>query len=104
MTQVHSSAVWEGIINAGSNWFTVDYQDAAKTLDKIYTNYTKYLQNSKRSVREFNVRWSYDSMHNKFQTMLEKYLPKFAERMKMSLPQLKSLPKLKKVGESEETK
>ena len=103
MTQVHSSAVWEGIINAGSNWFTVDYQEAAKTLDKIYTNYGKYLQSSKRSVREFNVRWSYDSMHKKFQTMLDTYLPKFAERMKINLPQLKSLPKLKKVGDSGDT-
>jgi hypothetical protein len=36
-------------------------------------------------------------MVQKFDGMLEKYLPKFAEKVQLKLPQLKKLPTLKKV-------
>jgi len=38
--------------------------------------------------------WSYDNMHKKFETLLDNVLPKFAEKVKINLPQLKELPKL----------
>jgi glycosyltransferase involved in cell wall biosynthesis len=97
LKEVHPSAVWEGIINAGSRWFTVNYQEAAKTMLKVYSNYNKYLMSSKKSVRAIETIWSFDSMCKKFETMLDNYLPKFAEKMKLNLPQLKELPKLKKI-------
>ena len=97
LKEVHPSAVWEGIINAGSRWFTVNYQEAAKTMLKVYSNYNKYLMSSKKSVRAIETIWSLDSMCKKFETMLDNYLPKFAEKMKLNLPQLKELPKLKKI-------
>lgn len=97
LKEVHPSAVWEGIINAGSRWFTVNYQDAANTMLKVYSNYNKYLMSSKKSVRAIETIWSFDSMCKKFETMLDSSLPKFAEKMKLSLPQLKELPKLKKI-------
>ena len=43
------------------------------------------------------TRWSYDSMRDKFSIMLENYLPKFAEKVSLKLPELKKLPVLKKV-------
>ena len=97
LKEVHPSAVWEGIINAGSRWFTVNYQEAAKTMLKVYSNYNKYLMSSKKSVRAIETIWSFDSMCKKFETMLDNCLPKFAEKMKLNLPQLKELPKLKKI-------
>lgn len=97
LKEVHPSAVWEGIINAGSRWFTVNYQEAAKTMLKVYSNYNKYLMSSKKSVRVIETIWSFDSMCKKFETMLDNHLPKFAEKIKLSLPQLKELPKLKKI-------
>lgn len=97
LKEVHPSAVWQGIINAGSRWFTVNYQDAANTMLKVYSNYNKYLMSSKKSVRAIETTWSFDSMCKKFETMLDNFLPKFAEKMKLSLPQLKELPKLKKI-------
>jgi hypothetical protein len=36
-------------------------------------------------------------MVNKFDTMLTNYLPKFAEKVSLNLPQIKKLPTLKKV-------
>lgn len=91
LKQVHSSAVWQGVINPETRWFNVDYQYASNVLDKFHKNYTKYLNSSKIGVREIEKLWSYDSMHKKFQTLLENYLPKFAERVDMNLPKLKRI-------------
>jgi len=97
LTEIHQSAVWEGILNKGSNWFTVNYQSAAETLQKVYKKYKSYLSESKKSVKEMETKWSYDSMKDKFSVMLDKYVPKFAEKVALNLPQLKKLPTLKKV-------
>jgi hypothetical protein len=94
---IHKSAVWEGILNEGSSWFNVNYQSAAETLQKIYKKYNSFLSESKKSVKEIETKWSYDSMVQKFDGMLTKYLPKFAEKVTLNLPQLKKLPTLKKV-------
>jgi glycosyltransferase involved in cell wall biosynthesis len=99
---VHKSAIWEGIINEGSSWFTVDYQNAAIQLDKVFNNYQKYHMNSKRSVREIEKLWSFESMHNKFDSILENSLPKFSKKLELNLPQLKKLPTLKKIDLNEE--
>ena len=94
---VHKSAVWEGIINDGSSWFTVDYQSAAIELDKVHKNYQKYLMSSKRSVRELEKLWSFDAMHEKFVDILQNNLPVFSKKLELNLPQLKKLPTLKKI-------
>lgn len=91
LKEVHKSAVWEGVINDGTRWFTVNYPLAAKTLNDVYTNYSKYLKSSKLSIREVEKIWSYDSMCKKFETMLENFLPKFAERVPINLPKLKRI-------------
>lgn len=94
---IHKSAVWQGILNEGTSWFTVNYQSAAETLRKMYTKYNSFLSESKKSVKEIETRWSYTNMVQKFDGMLDKYLPKFAERVELKLPQLKKLPTLKKI-------
>lgn len=91
MTEVHNSAVWEGVINKGTHWFTVNYQEASKVLDKMYNNYSKYLNSSKIGLREVEKIWSYDSMSKKFYALLDDYLPKFAEKVQMHLPKLKKI-------------
>jgi glycosyltransferase involved in cell wall biosynthesis len=93
LKEVHDSAIWEGVINKGSKWFTVDYQNAANTLQKVHSNYSKYLTSSKLSVRELEKIWSYDNMHNKFKDMMDKYIPKFAQKMALNLPTLKKVEK-----------
>lgn len=103
LRNVHHSSVWESVINAGSKWFTVDYQFAAKMLDKVYRNYSTMVMSSKKNIQQMKSKWSYDAMHEKFNTLLENRVPKFAERMKINLPQLKELPKLTKL-KKEETK
>jgi len=94
---IHESAVWEGVLNKDSSWFTVNYRLAAETLQRVYKKYKTYLSESKKSVNEMETKWSYESMRTKFDTILENYLPKFAEKVSLKLPQLKKLPVLKKV-------
>ena len=103
LKDVHASSVWDGVINAGSKWFTVDYQFASKMMDKIYRNYGTMLLSSKKNIQQMKNKWSFDAMHDKFNSMLDVCVPKFAERMKINLPQLQQLPKLTKL-KKEETK
>jgi glycosyltransferase involved in cell wall biosynthesis len=91
VSPVHKSAVWEGVINSDSRWFTVDYQSAGKELKKSHDNYKRYLQMSEKYVKLFNSMWSYDSMHKKFEELLSNYLPTFAEQVSLNLPKLKKI-------------
>lgn len=103
LKDVDKSAIWEGVINQGAKWFNVDYQHAAKMMHKIYSGYGTSLLSSKKNINQMNTKWSFDSMTEKFSGIMEKYLPKFAEKVKINLPQLKELPKLTKL-KKEETK
>jgi glycosyltransferase involved in cell wall biosynthesis len=88
LTQVHQSAVWEGVINSGSSWFRVNYQAAGATMREVYKKYKNYLSNSKKSVNEIETKWSFDSMTKKFDDYLTQYLPKFAQKIQLNLPKL----------------
>lgn len=91
LNEVHPSAVWEGIINSGTRWFTVDYQNAAKKLDAIKQNYKSYLNSSKSSVKYFQKKWSYSVMVENFKNILNKKLPTFSEKVSLNLPTLKKI-------------
>lgn len=88
LSQVHPSAVWDGVINSGSSWFKVNYQSALKILQEVHKKYKNYLNNSKRSVNEIETKWSFDAMTNKFDNYLTQYLPKFAQKIQLNLPKL----------------
>lgn len=88
LNPVHPSAVWEGVINSGSSWFRVNYQSAADVMNQVYKKYNNYLNNSKKSVKEIETKWSFDSMTSKFDTFLAQYLPKFAQKIQLNLPKL----------------
>jgi glycosyltransferase involved in cell wall biosynthesis len=89
--EVHPSAVWEGIINSGTNWFTVDYQNAAKKMDSIKQNYNQHLRSSTASLKYFHKKWSYSTMVDNFKKLLEERLPKFSEKVSLNLPTLKKI-------------
>ena len=91
LTQVHPSAVWEGVINTGSSWFTVNYQSASIIMNQVHKKYKTYLNNSKKSIQEIETKWSFDSMSDKFDSLLNQYLPKFAQKIQLNLPTLKKV-------------
>lgn len=89
LKQVDKSSVWNTIINEGSSWFTVDYDNASKILNDVYSKYSLYQSKSKTSSIELNQSWSYKKMCEKFETILNNRLPKFAERLVLTLPKIK---------------
>lgn len=91
LNEVHPSAVWEGIINSGTRWFTVDYQNASKKLDSLKQNYKTHLNSSKSSVKYFQKKWSYSAMVENFKNMLNEKLPNFSEKIALNLPTLKKI-------------
>ncbi len=82
----------------GSQWFTVNYQKASKTLRTVYRSYKKYLTESKKLSIRNSKNFSLDKMTIDLGNLLDKYIPDFPEEVKLKLP------KLKKVGGTEPTK
>jgi glycosyltransferase involved in cell wall biosynthesis len=92
---VHDSSVWETVINKGSKWFSVDYTIASNKLLDVHSKYNNYLSKSKVSIWDMRNTWSYDKMSEKFNNILNKRLPKFAERITMTLPKIKKASEVK---------
>lgn len=89
LRQVHKSAVWETVIEKDSKWFTVDYEYAGNLIKNVYSNYKKHSTKSKLTIWDIKNKWSYQKMKDRFEKILEKNLPKFAERVVLSLPKIK---------------
>ena len=77
---------------------TVNYRKAQQTLRKIYRSYKKYTPNAKRLAIQNSKNFSLDAMTVELGKILDKYVPEFPKEVKLQLP------KLKKVGESEQPK
>ena len=82
----------------GAEWFTVNYRKAQQTLRKIYRSYKKYTPNAKRLATQNAKNFSLDAMTIKLGKILDNYVPEFPKEIKLQLP------KLKKVGKSEQPK
>lgn len=89
LTEIHKSAVWDGVLVKGSKWFTVNYQEAAKTLADIFKNYKKYKYESIKFLNHVE-KWSLNKMQELFIDMLQKNIsvPKHIE---IKLPKLKKI-------------
>jgi glycosyltransferase involved in cell wall biosynthesis len=99
MTKVHPSAVWQGVINAESEWFSIDYAQAGSYLKDVYKNYKLYLEKSRKTYHHIKTNFSFDGMKDKLDSILTSRLPDFPKQVQLKLPQLKKieLPKLKKI-------
>ena len=95
LTQVHPSAVVPNMILADSQWFTPNDNEVANAYKKVYENYSKCLEGSKRQAHHSKTNFSFDKMAEVLDNILESKVPKQVE---LKLPQLKKieLPKLKK--------
>jgi len=91
----------------GSQWFTVNYQEAAAVMKNMYKGYRKYTLGAKKLATYNRIKFSLDEMTKQFGKILDKYVPEFPQEVKLQLPKLKKvgsaelpkikLPKLKKV-------
>ena len=94
--QIHPSAVVQNMLIPESGWFTVDYKQAADTLEDVYKNYKNYVEGAKRQAYRSRTEFSLDKMGEKLIELIDSKIPK---PVQLKLPQLKKieLPKLKKV-------
>ena len=111
LNEVKPESLMKGMHIKETQWFTVNYNYASKTLKNVFDNYSKYTVKAKKLAIVNQTKFSLDAMTKKFEGILDKYLPKFEEQpqqVKLNLPKLKKvssiseapkiqLPKLKKV-------
>ena len=96
LNDIKKKSLMKGYHIEGTQWFTVNYNYASKTLKEVFDNYSKYTVKAKKLAIVNQTKFSLDTMSKKFEEILDKYLPKFEEQPKqVNL----NLPKLKKVGD-----
>tara|TARA_Y100001938_G_scaffold149050_1_gene234614 strand:- start:325 stop:1674 length:1350 start_codon:yes stop_codon:yes gene_type:complete len=88
LTDVHESAVWDKVILKESKWFTVNYQMASKILMDVWSNLGKFEMKAKKQGLKNSEHFTLDKMKEKFETMLDNYLPEFAQEVKIKLPKM----------------
>lgn len=94
--QVHPSAVWNGVIEAQSKWFNVNYSFASNAMLDLFNRYDVYLPNAKVLADKNRIDFSFDKMVEEFDKILTENVPKFATPADIKLP---PLPKLKKISD-----
>ena len=107
LPRVEGGSVPDDMLVEGSQWFTVNYQQASAVIKDVYKNYRKYTLNAKKLGMVNKSKFSLDAMTKELGKILDKYVPEFPKEVKLNLPKLKKvdsteqpkikLPKLKKV-------
>lgn len=87
---VHESAVNDWIVKE-SSWFVVNYSNAARTLNDVFENYSKYSQKSEKLAKENLEKFSLEKMQKQLETLLSKYIPEFPKKQQIVLPKLKKV-------------
>lgn len=109
LKDVHKSAQWKGLINAGSQWFYVNYAIAEKVMRDVHSNFDRYKALAEKQAKHSIDNFSLSKMDIGFVNILNKYISSkpAPEQVKLTLPKLKkssksinnaiNLPKLKKI-------
>tara|TARA_Y100000593_G_scaffold94477_1_gene193759 strand:+ start:678 stop:2072 length:1395 start_codon:yes stop_codon:yes gene_type:complete len=94
LNNVHKSAVWDKVILKESQWFTIDYGYASKTLLDVWKNLKNYTKRALKQGSNNRLKFTLDLMKKEFTSMMDKYIPEFPKEVQLNLP------KLKKVGDT----
>ena len=107
LSNVEKGSIPDDMLIEGTQWFTVNYQEASAKIKDVYMNYKNYTLSAKKLGIVNKSKFSLDSMTREFGKILDKYVPDFPSEVKLELPKLKKvdasdapkikLPKLKKV-------
>lgn len=100
LTKVDESAADKFILK-DSQWFTVNYSDAANKLYKVFTEYDTHLKQSAGLKTNILDNFSLEKMDEVFEEMMEKYTSSVPQVKPFNLPKLNknkmNIPKLNKV-------
>ena len=106
LKEIHRSAQWKGLINAGSKWFYVNYAIAEKVLRDVYGNYGRYKVLAEKQAKHSIDNFSIAKMNLDFTTLINKHVSfnPIPTQSTITLPKLKKstkntikLPTLKKI-------
>ena len=82
LNKVDPSVVWEKVILADSEWFTVDYGYASGILKDVQKNYKKYLEKSRKQTQYVKENFTLDEMTRQFtEIMDESVMPSFEVKL-----------------------
>ena len=90
MKEVHHSAA-NNMILKESKWFYVDYGYASKIMKDVFKNYKNYIPDARKQARLIREDFNLNEMTNKFKTILDANLPKFAKKIKLNIPKLEKV-------------
>jgi glycosyltransferase involved in cell wall biosynthesis len=97
LKNVHESAANQFLIKE-SQWFYVNYSNAALKLLDVFANYKKYLVSSERMGAYNKTEFSFSKMKDALGNICKRHI-KIAQQMDLKLPSLPklNLPKLRKI-------
>ena len=96
LDDVSQESFQQGLHVQGQKWFRVDYERAIGRMKTMKTNYRPYKLRAKKLAKNNRKHFSLSAMQTKLQSILQKNVPKFTERVDVKLPNL-NVPKLEKV-------
>jgi hypothetical protein len=100
LTNVHESAADQFLLKE-SQWFTVNYSDAANKLYKVYNEYDSHLKQSQGLKENINKNFTLEKMDEVFVQIMDRYVKDTPKVVPFNLPKLNKtkmeLPKLNKV-------
>lgn len=96
LTQIHPSAVVEGMLIKESSWFTPDLIQTNTILLDVHKEYARWSELAKRQAYKIKKEFTREAMAVLLNKILEEKAPKFQPLTLPKMPAL-SLPKLKKV-------
>ena len=102
LTNIHPSAQWKGVLNEGSQWFSIDYAKASGFMKDMFKDYKTYVERSRKTYHHMKTNFSFEAMKTKLSEYMSR-VPEFPKAVQLKLPQLKKieLPKLKKIENNE---
>jgi glycosyltransferase involved in cell wall biosynthesis len=91
VTEVHDSAIWEGVIDKGAGWFYVDYALASTMIKNLYNNQRAYKARGHKQSKHIYENFSLKKMKEDFKELVKSEFPKAAKQIDIKLPDLPSM-------------
>ena len=93
LKNVHKSAAVKDMILEQAMWFQPNDTEVASALNSMFKKYKDYVVPAKQLKNKNKTEFSFDKMTEELQSIFDKYVPEFAVKTELVLPQL-NLPKL----------
>lgn len=97
LEKVDPSAVQQGIIQADTQWFRVDYQNAANVLHHVWKHYKQFSNRGAKLIKKNAEQFCVAAIQDRTDELMTKYLPVFKVTSEVNLNLPTGLPSLKKI-------